>query len=157
MVYETSSAEETQNVAAKVAKRLKISGGIVALSGELGAGKTTFVQGVAKSLGIKQNIVSPTFILVKQYSIPNTKKTLYHIDLYRIEKQGGIENLGLDEILLNKQNIIFVEWPEKIKEEIDNDQVVWVSLEKLDENNRKIRVTYPSPSPQPKNSKIWGK
>lgn len=107
--YLTNSGSETKDLAKKLAKQLT---GVITLSGELGAGKTTFVQGFAKGLGIKDKIISPTFVLIRQHKIPNSPKTLFHIDLYRID---NISPLGLEELWLNKDNIILIEWAEKIK------------------------------------------
>lgn len=100
-------------IAAQLTK--EISGGIIALSGELGTGKTTFIQGFARSLGIKEKIISPTFILIRQHKIPKTNRTLYHIDLYRLEKTPEVKELGLEEIWSNPKNIVLIEWAEKIE------------------------------------------
>lgn len=108
--YLSNSDTETKQIAAKLAKKGIAS--VFALSGELGAGKTTFVQGFAKGLGIKEKIISPTFVLIRQHKIPNTTKVLYHIDLYRIEETA---NLGLEEIWSDPNNIILIEWAEKLK------------------------------------------
>lgn len=108
--YLTNSEKETKNLASKLAKKIH---GVIALSGELGAGKTTFVQGFAAGLGIKDKIISPTFVLIRQHKIPKSKKLLYHIDLYRIEKD--FSQLGLEEILENTDNIVVIEWAEKLK------------------------------------------
>src|SRR3989304_1778394 len=96
--FVSHSANETKQIAEKLAKVVQktllqqIQGrmahpksNIFALTGELGAGKTIFAQGFAKGLGIKEKIISPTFVLIRQHKIPNTTKTLYHIDLYRLE------------------------------------------------------------------------
>lgn len=108
--YLTNSEKETKNLASKLAKKIH---GVIALIGELGAGKTTFVQGFAAGLGIKDKIISPTFILIRQHKIPKSKRTLYHIDLYRIE--NDFSQLGLKEILENTDNIVVIEWAEKLK------------------------------------------
>ena len=114
--YLSNSESETKKIAAKLARENK--GNIFALTGELGAGKTIFVQGFAKGLGIKEKIISPTFVLIRQHQIPKTrgaygtKKVLYHIDLYRIEK---INDLGLKEIWSDPNNIVLIEWAEKLK------------------------------------------
>ncbi len=100
----TNSSEETKKLAENLAKQ--ITQGVIALSGDLGAGKTTFVQGFAKGLGIKDSIISPTFVLIRQY------KNLYHVDLYRI---NTFDHLGLEEILSNPNNIVLIEWAEKLK------------------------------------------
>ncbi len=86
--YQSNSRYDTRKIALKLAK--KEQGRVFALTGELGAGKTIFVQGFAKGLGIKEKMISPTFVLIRQYKIPETKKILYHIDLYRTEDTSGL-------------------------------------------------------------------
>src|SRR3989304_1888357 len=112
--YISNSDTQTKEIAAKLAKKSKSH--VFALSGELGAGKTTFVQGFAQGLGIKEKIISPTFVLIRQHHIPNTKKVLFHIDLYRLENITDLKSLGLEEILSNPNNIVLIEWAEKIKD-----------------------------------------
>lgn len=89
---------------------------IIALSGDLGAGKTTFVQGFLRAAGIKSKITSPTFVLIKNYKLRTTNYNLiYHIDCYRIHKPKELISLGFKEIIKNPKNIILIEWPERIK------------------------------------------
>lgn len=113
----TSSAEETTQAGISLASSLS-GGDIVALYGDLGSGKTTFVQGIAKGLGITQRIVSPTFIILKTHTVDNKSDldTFYHADLYRIETAKDIESIGLKEIFTDKNAILVMEWPEKIEE-----------------------------------------
>lgn len=125
--FETKSAEETKLLASKFAT--KHSGNIIALIGELGSGKTTFVQGFAKGLGIKEKIISPTFVLIKQYS------TLYHVDLYRVE---NFQDLGFEEILANPNNIVLIEWAEKFKNLPKN--TIRITIEKLAGDKRLITI-----------------
>lgn len=108
--YISHSEDETKAIAAKLAKVSPSN--IFALTGKLGAGKTIFAQGFAKGLGIKDKIISPTFVLIRQHNIPNTTKVFCHIDLYRPE---NFSHLGLEEILSNKNSIILIEWAEKIE------------------------------------------
>ncbi len=105
----SNSEKDTRKIAQNLAK--KIDHGVIALSGDLGTGKTTFVQGFAKGLGIKEKIISPTFVLVRQHKIPKTNQLLYHIDLYRVE---NTQQLGLNE-MIKSDNIILIEWAEKIE------------------------------------------
>lgn len=112
----TTSARETQDFAEKLAKEMT-GGEVIFLHGDLGSGKTTFTQGLAKALGIEKNIISPTFILMRSYKLPERKKTaknLYHIDLYRTLSDKDIIELGLLELLGKKENIVVIEWPEKM-------------------------------------------
>ena len=132
--YTSGSDIETKAIAAKLAKSTEAR--VFALSGELGAGKTTFVQGFAEALGIKEKIISPTFVLIRQHKIPCSKKTLYHIDLYRID---DISNIGLEEILSNPDNIVLIEWAEKI-ENILPENALKINITKSEENQRLITI-----------------
>ncbi|RJP46441.1 MAG: tRNA (adenosine(37)-N6)-threonylcarbamoyltransferase complex ATPase subunit type 1 TsaE [Armatimonadetes bacterium] len=114
MTHQTNSVEETQNFAQNLAKKYT-QGGIIALIGPLGSGKTAFTQGFAQGLDIKNKLLSPTFVLMRQYKIPhNPKGLLYHIDLYRLENTQQITGLGLEEIFANPHNIILIEWADKL-------------------------------------------
>lgn len=136
----TNSAEETQRLAKQLALKYR-GGGIITLSGNLGAGKTTFAAGFAKGLGIKSKIISPTFVLVKEYLIPHQYGTkLYHIDLYRLENHQQIKSLGLTDLLQNPNNIILIEWAEKLTG-LFKKQVVKINFEYLSEFKRHITVT----------------
>ena len=130
-VFITNSSKATQELGRDFAKVLK-KGDIVCLYGDLGSGKTTFVQGLAEGLGIKQRIISPTFIIIRSYSLKSQKskvksqkynskvkslgiRTFFHIDLYRIDDEKSITNLGIEEIINDPQNIVAIEWAEKLK------------------------------------------
>jgi len=118
----------------------KLSKNMIALYGDLGSGKTTFVQGLAKGLGIKKRIVSPTFIIIRSYVINNEKikeKYFYHIDLYRVEESDLNLALEIKEILNDKNNIVAIEWPEKI-EKLLPINTLKVYFKYLDENKRSI-------------------
>lgn len=110
----TKNPGETQAFAKEIAKTMK-SGAIVALYGDLGSGKTTFVQGLAAGLGIVQRIISPTFIIMREYKFKGKEAMFYHVDLYRIETEKDIEGLGLKEIMGDQESIVVIEWPEKIE------------------------------------------
>src|SRR3989344_4346709 len=102
--YLSSSEKQTKQIASHLAKTTKNH--IFALTGELGVGKTIFVQGFAKGLGVKDKIISPTFVLIHQHKIPSTAKTLYHLDLYRLEDTVNSKELGLEEIWSNPGNYV---------------------------------------------------
>ncbi|MFH1462731.1 MAG: tRNA (adenosine(37)-N6)-threonylcarbamoyltransferase complex ATPase subunit type 1 TsaE [bacterium] len=146
--YTTNSPGQTKKLAELLAKEIleapKRKGAFVlALRGDLGGGKTTFLQGFAKGLKIKQKITSPTFVLMKKYKIPNTRykiQNFYHLDCYRIEKSKDILDLGLKEIISNPQNIAAVEWAEKISKVLPKN-VIWLSFEFIGKNSRKILVS----------------
>lgn len=99
-------------------KNQKIGATMITLSGELGAGKTTLTQEIARQLGVKEQITSPTFVLMKQYKLPKLStfnfKLLTHVDAYRIEKNSELEKLGWDEIISNPNSLVVIEWPEQV-------------------------------------------
>ena len=128
--YQSNSEQETKLIAEKLAKETKSH--IFALFGELGAGKTIFVQGFAKGVGIKDKIISPTFVLIRQHKIPGTTKVLYHIDLYRLENTTNLKELGLEEIWSNPGNYVLIEWAEKISELPKN--AIRISIQKQGDN-----------------------
>lgn len=141
------SAEQTRKLAADLAKSLH-GGTILALAGELGSGKTTFVQGLAQGLGIKELVTSPTFILQRSYPVPQQKIakaiiTLYHFDLYRLTPNEDLQDsaiLGLSEACLDPSGLVVIEWAEKIKE-ILPPRTTWVYFENLGEEKRKVVIT----------------
>ena len=112
-----NSVAETQTFAQEFIKKHH-STNVFALVGELGAGKTTFVQAVAKSLGIINTVTSPTFLLLKSYPIPepNNYRTLVHADMYRITEWNEIETLDLPSIWDNPKNLVLIEWADRIKD-----------------------------------------
>lgn len=138
-VYITNSFEETQNLAEGFAKEIA-DGATLCLYGELGSGKTTFVQGFARGLGIKQRIISPTFIIIRQYKVsPSRRNAFYHIDLYRIESPQDFEGLGLEEILNDSGNIVAIEWAERMGELLPKDRID-IEFEYADEGKRRITI-----------------
>jgi tRNA threonylcarbamoyladenosine biosynthesis protein TsaE len=108
----TNSAEETMLIGEKLAKTLK-PGDMIALSGDLGSGKTTFTKGIGKGLGVKDSkrINSPTFVLIKEY---DGKMPLYHLDLYRLDDLKEIENLAIEEYIYGT-GVTVIEWADKMK------------------------------------------
>ncbi len=141
----TKSAEETKRLGATIGSELKAR--IYALTGDLGSGKTTFVQGFAQGLGITSKIISPTFILMRKYavSISNQQSTIsnfYHVDLYRFEDniESEVRNLGLTDIWGKPGNVVIIEWAEKIKNMIPK-EAIWITFENTGEDKRKIIIT----------------
>lgn len=108
---------------------------IIGLSGELGSGKTTFVQGFAKALGVKTRIISPTFVLMKRH------KNIFHIDAYRTKNPKEILDLGWKDLIKNSENIILVEWPEKIKK-IFSKPHFWIEFTHRRKNTRGIDIRF---------------
>ena len=123
----SKTPEQTEEIAVKILRRLtalpsKKTATILSLKGDLGSGKTTFSQYLAKRLGVKGPVQSPTFLLMKKYPTFNhIFQNFFHIDAYRIEKESESSNLGFSEIISNPENIIAIEWPEKISNLIPQD------------------------------------
>lgn len=149
MIFYTSSLKETQKIAALLACEIlnqkkpffKNQALVFTLSGNLGAGKTSFVQGFMKGAGIKKKITSPSFILFKRFKIQNLRfKNIYHIDCYRIHKPNEFSSIGIKEILNNPQNIVLIEWPERIKRVLPKNAVVIKLKYGKKENERIIRI-----------------
>jgi len=111
---------------------------VVALEGNLGAGKTTFAQALGKHLGVEENMVSPTFVIMKIYPINfKTFKHLIHIDAYRLEKESELLHLGWNEIIKEPENLVLIEWPENVPGLIPAN-AKRISLKFIDENTREI-------------------
>ena len=151
----TKSSQKTKAFAKKVLRELfklnKNKNYIICLYGDLGSGKTTFTQGLAEELEIKEIVNSPTFLIMKKYkparrrhsrmssSLASSKKyTLYHFDCYRVSDHQEILDLGWEEIISGENNIIVIEWPEKIKEILPKERLD-LKFEFVDENIRKIK------------------
>jgi len=153
----TTNSAQTRKLGEILTKELK-GGEIICLSGELGSGKTTFAQGVLKGLGAKGPYTSPTFVVMKEYKVESRKSfkvrsfpfptsreipqgqtlSVYHIDAYRVEPKD-ILDLGWEEIISGKNNIVIVEWAEKIKRIIPRN-AIWIKFEHLKDDERKISV-----------------
>ncbi len=134
----TKSAKETFDLGRKIGSSLK-GGEILALVGELGAGKTTFIQGLSKGMGIENRIVSPTFILMRSYQGKNLK--LYHLDLYRLEGEikSHVRDLGIEDFWGRDKNVSVVEWADKSKE-IFPKETIWINFEKINDDERRIEA-----------------
>ena len=134
----THSAEETVAFGRTLAELLSPPK-IVLLRGDLGAGKTTLVKGIAEGFqaASEEDVTSPTFTLVHEYRGP--RANLYHIDLYRIDTVRQLETLGLDD-LLSANSILLIEWGEKFPR-FAHDRDVEIALESVGENSRHIRIT----------------
>lgn len=145
LIMITNSPKQTQKIAKLLIKTITKNPSenphIFALQGNLGTGKTTFIQGVAKALKIKEKILSPTFVLMKKF--PLNKKllfsNLYHFDCYRFDKPEEILILGFKEIVKNPKNLVFIEWPEKIKKFIPKN-ALWINFKVVGKNKRRIVV-----------------
>jgi len=132
----TSGPIQTKKLGEKFAKEIlekkpKKTAFVVGLEGELGGGKTTFLQGFAKGLGIKEKILSPTFVIMKKFN------DFYHIDCYRIEKPKELLDLGFKKITSNPKNIIAIEWADRIRK-IMPKHTLWIKFDFINEKRRRI-------------------
>lgn len=113
---------------------------IISLKGDLGAGKTTFSKMFGEVIGVKESIQSPTFVLMKFYDVSfGHFKKMVHIDAYRIESDEEILRLGLAEILKNKENLVLIEWPERI-ESLIPENTLEIVFTHIDEDTREVHV-----------------
>ncbi len=161
----TSSSENTQEYGVQFAKKIlssltrrrfgmyqtvrPLANVVICLYGDLGSGKTTFTQGLAKGLGIKKRIISPTFVIVRSYEVKSQKskvktttqnsKFFYHIDLYRIATEEDLKTIGIEEILNDPHAIVAIEWAEKLGSLLPKKR--WdIRFEYVDEEKRRITI-----------------
>lgn len=146
MIFNSHSPEETQKIASDLAQKIikTKKGAVIAMEGELGAGKTTFIQGFMASLGVNEKVKSPTFVLMKKYKLETgnqkQKTNLYHMDCYRIANYKDLRIPEFEEILNEEGNIVFIEWSERIKEILPKD-IITVHIDHVSANERKITIT----------------
>lgn len=162
MIYQSKSEKETAEIARNLTKQIVSSkivaprntsdktvalrqaqgkAMVIALEGELGAGKTTFVKTFAKALGVKEKITSPTFVIMRRFMIYDLRfKDLYHIDAYRLNNGNELRTLGIEEIISNPENIVLIEWAERVAE-ILPEKYIKIHIDHISENERKITIT----------------
>ena len=133
-LFKTHNQEETKEVGHKLAALLP-NGSVVLLKGDLGAGKTTLVRGVAEALDISEKITSPTFNIMKLYL--KGKKPLVHIDAYRLEDHNV--DIGLDEFIGIDRGLTFIEWPNYI-ENLIPDNAITITISNIGNDNREITI-----------------
>lgn len=155
----TQNAKETQKWGEKIAFQIlnfknisknnqnfsKGKATVICLEGNLGAGKTTFIQGFLRGLKLKGPFTSPTFLIMKHYRVQkninkNKFENVYHIDAYRIGERDMLE-LGWEEIVFNSQNIVIIEWPEKIKKIIPK-KTYWIKFEQIREREKERKIEF---------------
>ena len=139
----TRSETETRHFAQRLAYVAR-AGDIIGLEGELGAGKTCFVRGLAEGLGIEPaQVSSPTFVLVHEYTPRNGEATLAHIDAYRMASADDLESIGFSEMLQARDSIIAIEWPSRIVSSLPVDRIN-VAIEAVGDTERLIRLSAPA-------------
>ncbi len=136
----TKTTEETTEFGKKLATQLQ-GGDILLLEGELGAGKTTLVKGLAIGLKIKYEITSPTFTLLNTYPVDLEKiKTLVHIDTYRLKDEQELIEIGAEDYLGKPDTLCIIEWPEKIANLLKDKKTTTITIEHSEDNQRKITI-----------------
>ncbi|MBI2068747.1 MAG: tRNA (adenosine(37)-N6)-threonylcarbamoyltransferase complex ATPase subunit type 1 TsaE [Candidatus Yanofskybacteria bacterium] len=156
VIYHSNSPKDTQRLAAKIARETE--SGVILLEGELGAGKTTFVQAFARALGVKAKVKSPTFNIIKKYKIPFRSngyslmaiRYLYHIDCYRLKDHKEAIPLGIQDVFSAaggpasggkaSQSVVLIEWPERISKVLPKKRIR-VHIDHIDKNKRKITIS----------------
>ncbi len=155
-VFITNNSSQTKKLGKDLAKEilkteLKKTAFVLGLKGDLGGGKTTFLQGFAKGLGIKEKVLSPTFVLMKKFQIPPCQskhgtgqanselQNFYHIDCYRIQKSKEILGLGLKKMIFDPFDIIAIEWADRIKKILPK-SAIWIKFRFIGKNKREILI-----------------
>jgi len=126
MEYKSYSCEETEKIAYEIAKNF-LNGGIITLDGDLGAGKTAFVRGFVKGLGITDNVVSPTFTIVNEYLHGDVP--VFHFDVYRIGSVDEMYDIGWEDYL-SRGGVVLVEWAINVKELFENEDYTEITITK---------------------------
>jgi len=144
--YKTKNPKETgkaaRELAAQILKRKRgKKAAVVALTGELGAGKTTFIKSFMREAGVKRRITSPTFLILRRFGIKSANfKNIFHIDAYRLENPEDLKATRAKEALASPENIVLVEWAEKIKKVLPKD-TIWVKFKYgKDRNEREVII-----------------
>jgi tRNA threonylcarbamoyladenosine biosynthesis protein TsaE len=149
MEYLSKSSLETKRIGKKLAEKIiekkKQKALTLSLEGDLGGGKTTFLQGFAEGLGIKEKVLSPTFVIIRRFKIPFSKrksggfKCFLHLDCYRIKEIKEILELGIKEDFSNSENVIAIEWGDRIKK-IFPQKTIYLKFIFINKNTRKIII-----------------
>ena len=134
MEFITHSPEETEKIGEALAKSLQ-PGTILAYRGDLGAGKTAFTRGLARGLGCKETVTSPTYTIVNEYL--GGRLPLFHFDMYRLASSDDLWDIGWEDYL-DREGVCAVEWSENVQDAMEN--AITVTIEKLGENTRQITI-----------------
>jgi len=151
--YQSYSSAGTKRFGERIARKIAKSGArnaakgafVIALTGDLGSGKTTFVQGFLRGLGVKKRATSPTFIIFRRFAVKShghksMVSSVYHVDAYRLKKAKDLSALGFKEILDDPKNIVLIEWAEKIKKILPKN-AFWLKFSHgKKENERRIQL-----------------
>lgn len=132
----TKNQKETIELGKEIARQLR-GREIIALEGDLGAGKTTLIKGIARGLGTRKAITSPTFVLMKVYTDFTDKihglhrlriKRLVHVDAYRVKDWRDLRDIGVEEYLGEKNSVVVIEWAERVKKLFHGKKVIWIKM-----------------------------
>lgn len=146
--YFSKSPGETRKIGKELARKIISDGqrenaAIVELKGDFGGGKTTFLQGFAKEIGVKEKILSPTFVLIKKFEIGKKNKKcfrfFYHLDCYRISKKEEILDMGFKKVISDPHNIVAIEWPQRIRGFLPKG-AIHIFFSFMDKNERKVII-----------------
>lgn len=144
-VFITKNNQETKDLGKQLAGNLlseefDIGAVVLALEGDLGGGKTTFLQGLAEGLGVKEKVLSPTFVIQKHFNLQDSKFTnFYHLDCYRLNSGEELKSLGFLELLPDNKNIIAVEWSERVADILPSN-AIFIKFKYLDNDKREISI-----------------
>ncbi|HAH04429.1 TPA: tRNA (adenosine(37)-N6)-threonylcarbamoyltransferase complex ATPase subunit type 1 TsaE [Candidatus Komeilibacteria bacterium] len=136
----TNNAGETKKLAAKISLTLK-GGEVIGLIGDLGSGKTVFTQGLAAALGVTEIVNSPTFVLMKEYTINDPRSTIHgfiHVDAYRLNSADELDNIGLKEYLNGPDTVVVIEWADKVKDWLPAKTIIIEFNPGRGENQRRV-------------------
>lgn len=138
----SNSTSKTQEIAKNLAKEVleNTKPSLILLEGELGGGKTTFSQGFLQSLGVLQPVNSPTFVIMKSHPIPNSEYMVYHLDLYRLNQDWEVLELGIHDIIQDPKAILLIEWANKTPQLWRDIPHVQVIFEVLNREERVITI-----------------
>lgn len=142
MQISSKSITDTQNIAKDLAQDIiaKKKPNVVLLEGELGGGKTTFSQGFLASLGVDKSVTSPTFVIMQSYSIPESDYKVYHLDLYRLNQEWEVLDLGIMDMIQNPKNILLIEWASKTPKLWENISHTKIEFEVINPTERIINI-----------------
>ena len=137
--FVSRSPDQTQRLGARLGALLQ-GGDVICLEGPLGSGKTCLAQGIGRGWGVNQTLISPTYVLVREYTRPTDTVTLYHVDLYRISGEGEALGLGIEEFLGDPHAACIIEWAERAQDLMPQERL-WVRLKFADWTRRALSFT----------------
>ncbi len=139
--FNIEKEEDLKKVAEYLKSKISLTKNLILLSGDLGAGKTALTKQIAKILGIKSDITSPTFTIVKEYKATDKIfQNFYHFDVYRIKELDELDNIGFNEYLYKNNSLSVIEWADKIKDIVPAEKSIDVTIELAKDASRHIEI-----------------